>query len=157
MAGTSGYDGMKHVAVYIDTSLKGPRRGNGVCQYIIAYEALNGKTADTGSRISREDTTENQLTAAGLAAALLRLKTPCSISLYLECPYAAAVLQNGWYQEWRYSGWMTAKGKPVQDAGLWQEIETLLCPHTIQVFLKQPHPYREWMRRELLKYKNGKG
>ena len=157
MIGNESGCAMKYINIYIDTSIKGPRRSDGVCQYIIAYEAANGKVADAGNRIFAEDTTENHLTIIGLRAALSRLKAPCGINLYLECSYVAAVLQNGWIQEWRYAGWMTAKGKPVQDAEVWQDIESLLCPHTFQVFLKQPHPYKEWMHRELLKYKDGRG
>ena len=148
---------MKYINIYIDTSIKGPRRRDGACQYIIAYEATNGKVADTGNRIFVEDTTENHLAIIGLQAALSRLKAPCHINLYLECFYVAAALRNRWYLEWRYADWMTAKGNPVQDAEMWQDIESLLCPHTFQVFLKQPHPYRDWMRMELLKYKDGGG
>ena len=145
---------MKYVNIYIDTSIRGPRRDDGACLYIIAYEASNGKVADAGDVLVDKDTTENHLTITGIRAALLRLKFPCHITLYLECSYVAAALQNRWYLEWRYSGWITARGKPVQDALIWQEIERLLYPHTFDVVLKQPHPYREWMDRELMKYKN---
>ncbi len=145
---------MKSLNIYIDTSLKGPRRGNGTCAYIISCEVCAGKVADTGGFVWREDATENSLALTGLLEALRRLNTACAISIYLECPYVAAALRNGWYQEWRYNGWMTVKGKPVTDAGLWEEIESLLCLNAYVVLLREPHPYREWMRRELTMRKN---
>ena len=140
---------MKRVDICIDTSLKGPARGAGACLYILSYEAPGGLTADAGGIIREEDATENRLTILGLNAALSRLKASCRLILYLECPYAAAVLRNGWLQDWRGGGWLTAKGKPVRDAALWQQTEALLSAHAFEVLLKQEHPYRDWMRGEL--------
>lgn len=140
---------MRVVDIYIDTSIKGPKRRDGTVMYILAYRAANGKTADTGDRINREDTTENQLTILGLEAALKRLNTPCRLVLHLECPYVAAVLENRWYEQWRYNGWMTAKNEPVRDTGTWQSIEYLLNAHEFEVRLKGSHTYRQWMQRTL--------
>lgn len=141
---------MKTVHIYIDTSIKGPRRRDGVVQYILAFEASNGKTADRGSKIRKENTTENQLTLLGLEAALKHLNTACHLVLHLECAYVASVLKNRWYEKWRYSGWMSAKNEYVSDAKTWQSIEYLLNAQEFEVILKQEHTYREWMRRELV-------
>lgn len=140
---------MKTVNIYIDTSIKGPRRRDGACLYILAFCSGSGKTADAGRRIRQEDTTENQLALLGLEAALKRLREPCRLILHLECAYVASALQNRWLETWRYNGWMNAKNAPVRDAGTWQAIEYLLNAHEYEVKLKQPHTYRDWMRREL--------
>ena len=140
---------MKTVHIYIDTSIKGPRRRDGEVLYIMAFEAANGKTADAGNRIKREDTTENQLTILALEAALKRLKTKCRLVLHLECGYAAAVLQNRWYEQWQENGWISAKKEPICDAVIWQSIQYLLNAQEFEVVLKQEHTYRDWMRREL--------
>ena len=142
---------MQTVEIYIDTSIKGPRRRDGKCWYIIAYKAANGETADTGNKIHARDTTENQLTLIGLETALKRLKAPCQLILHLECNYVAAVLNNGWLEEWRYHGWMTKRGVPVADVEKWQSIQYLLNAHRFQVVLQGEHSYRDWMRRELAK------
>ena len=139
---------MRTVDIYIDTSIKGPRRRDGACLYILAFQS-NGKTADRGRQIRHEKTTENQLTLLGLEAALRHLKEPCHLILHLECTYVASALQNRWFDEWRHNGWMNAKNKVVSDADTWQAIEYLLNAHAFEVVLKQPHTYREWMRREL--------
>lgn len=140
---------MRTVDIYIDTSIKGPRRRDGTCLYILAFQAANGKTADRGRRIQRADATENQLTLLGLEAALRHLKEPCRLILHLECTYVASALQHRWFDEWRHNGWMNAKNKVVSNADTWQAIEYLLNAHVFEVVLKQPHTYRDWMRREL--------
>lgn len=144
---------MKTVHIYIDTSIKGPRRRDGVVQYILAFEASNGKTADMGDKIKKEDTTENQLTLLGLEAALKRLNTACRLVLHLENTHVAAVLKNKWYEQWKYNGWMSKKNEPICDAETWESIQYLLNAHEFEVVLKQEHTYRDWMRRELRKEK----
>lgn len=145
---------MKRVDIYIDTSLKGPRRGNAWWTYIVAMETNKG-TADTGDTGKIEDSTENQATLTALETALKRLKMPCHLTLHLECDYVASALTNGWIDQWRYNGWMTTKNKPVCDVEKWQSILDFLNAHEFEVVLKQPHTYREWMRSKL-KEKEGK-
>ena len=140
---------MRTVDIYIDTSLKGPRRKDGSCLYILSFTTAKGLTADLGQWIRREDTTENQLTLLGLESALKHLQEPCRLILHLECAYLASALENRWYEKWREEGWMNAKNVPVRDAEIWRSIEYLLNAHDFQVCLKQPHTYREWMHREL--------
>ncbi len=140
---------MRTVSVYIDTSIKGPRRRDGSCLYILAFQASGGGTADAGGWIRREGATENQLALLGLECALRRLKEPCRLLLHLECRYAAAALRNKWYEEWERNGWRNAKGRPVADADLWRSIQYLLNGSELEVLLQADHPYQGWMRTEL--------
>ena len=139
---------MKTVEIYIDTSLKGPRRRDGWWTYIIAMETSQG-TADIGDTGKAENTTENQATLIALETALKRLNKPCYLILHLECEYVANVLTNGWLEQWHYGGWMTKKNKPVADSEKWSAIQYLLNAHQFLVKLKEPHTYREWMQRKL--------
>lgn len=141
---------MKTVDIYIDTSVKGPRRRDGWYTYIIAMDTAVG-TADAGDSVKIEDTTENQATLFALETALKRIKKPCHLVLHLESNYVAAALDKKWYEQWRQAGWMTAKNKPVCDVATWQSIEYLLNAHEFEVRLKEPHTYREWMKRKLKK------
>lgn len=144
-------DEMKVVDIYIDTSVKGPKRQDGKALFILAFVTASGKTADRGNWVHKEDTTENQLTLLALEAALKHLKAACYLVIHLECNYAAAALTNGWIQEWKNNGWQTAKKKPVSDAEIWQSILSLLEKHEFEVELGQEHTYRAWMKRELEK------
>ena len=139
---------MKTVDIYVDASIKGPRRRDGWWTYIIAFQTGSG-TADAGDTGKAENTTENQATILGLEAALKRINTSCHLVLHLECEYVARVLINGWLEQWPYNGWMTAKNKPVSDCENWQSIRSLLSGHDFEVRLKEPHTYREWMQRKL--------
>ncbi len=145
---------MKTVDIYIDTSIKGPKRRDGWYIYIIAIDTAAG-TADAGNTVKAENATENQATLFALEAALKRIKKSCHLVLHLENNYVAAALTNRWYEQWRHAGWMTAKNKPVCDVATWQSIQYLLNTHEFEVILKQPHTYREWMQRKL-KEKEGK-
>ncbi len=142
-------DERKTVEIYIDTSIKGPKRRDGSGIYILAFTTISGKTADRGGWIREKDTTENHLTLMGLEEALKHLRKPCSLILHLECPYVAHALQNRWYDGWEVNGWMTGKKIPVTDSEKWRSIQYLLNEHKFEVSLKQDHPYRAWMRREL--------
>lgn len=139
---------MKTVDIYIDTSIKGPRRCDGWYLYIVAMETGAG-TADMGDTGKVEDTTENQLTLFALETALKRLTKPCYLVLHLENNYVAGALKNNWPNQWKYNGWMTQKNKPVSDIEKWQSILSLLNAHEFRVCLKEPHTYREWMQRKL--------
>ncbi|WP_300801349.1 RNase H family protein [uncultured Acetatifactor sp.] len=148
---------MKAVSIYIDTSIKGPRRRDGACQYILSYHAANGKVADMGGRILREGATENQLALLGLEGALKHLREPCALCLYLECRHVASAIKGKWYEDWRYGGWMTAKGRPVSHAETWQSVAALLAAHEMEVRLEQEHPYREWLKLELWRRRKEEG
>lgn len=145
---------MRRVDIYIDTSMKGPKKRGGWYTYIVAVETEKG-TADTGDTKKAEDATENQATLLGLEAALKRINTSCHLILHLECDYVATALINGWPEQWRYNGWMTTKNKPVCDAEKWRSIQEILNAHEFEVRLKEPHTYREWMRSKL-REKEGK-
>lgn len=146
---------MHTVDIYIDTDIKGPKRRDGAYLYVIAAPTRKG-TADVWWWEPMKQTTENQAALYALEAALKRISKPSHIFIHLECPYVASVLENQWYIRWRQQGWMTQKNKPVCDAEKWRSIEYLLNAHEFEVHLKEPHTYREWMRRKLQEKDNWK-
>lgn len=139
---------MQTVDIYIDTSVKGPKRRDGSYIHVVAMQTSKGP-ADVWWWEPLKQTTENQATLLALEAALKRLTKPCNLIIHLECTYVASALKNGWYIKWRHQGWMTEKNKLVCDSEIWQSIEYLLNTHEFQVRLKEPHTYREWMQRKL--------
>lgn len=144
---------MKTVDIYIDTSIKGPRRRDGWWTYIIAMETDSG-TVDAGDTGKAENTTENTITLIALEIALKRLNRPCHLVLHLECDYVANALINGWPEQWSKNGWMTVKNKPVCNAEKWRSIQEMLNAHDFEVLIKRPHSYREWMKRKLKEKEN---
>lgn len=139
---------MQTVNLYIDTSRKGPRRGDGKYLYLLETQTSRG-TATADKKGKLEDATENQLVLQALEEALKRLNRPCRLMIYLECGYVAAVLKNGWAERWEENGWESCRKRPVKDAEKWRSILHLLNAQDFTVLLREEHPYRDWMEREL--------
>lgn len=137
------------VNIYIDTGIRGPQKRDGSYLYLLEARLQDGRNADVWKWVPLEQTTENQAAVYALEEALGRLKRPCSLTIWTECPYLAAALENRWYARWREQNWETARGEPVKDAEKWQSIEYLLNAHGFRVRLKEHHAYRDWMRREI--------
>lgn len=135
---------MQAVDIYIDTSVRGPKRRHGSYIYKIAT-TQNGRMYDVGGMETLEDTTESSLTVHALEAALGRLVRPCRLTIWTNCPYAASVLNNRWFDGWAQNGWKKAGGKPVCDAACWQNIRDLLAVHEYEVRLKEHHQFSDWM------------
>lgn len=135
---------MQAVDIYIDTSIKGPKRRHGSYIYKIAT-TQSGRLYDVGSMEVMEDTTENSLTVCALEAALRRINRPCHLTIWLNCPYVASVLNNRWFDRWAVNGWINARGEPICDAACWQDIRDLLTGHEYEVRLKEHHQFSDWM------------
>jgi len=136
---------MQAVDIYIDTGIKGPKRRHGSYIYKIAT-TKNGRLYDVGSMDILENTTENSLTVHALEAALKRINHPCRLTIWLNCPYAASVLANRWFDLWAENGWKNSKNGPVCDAACWQDIRDMLASHEYEVRLKEHHQFSDWMK-----------
>lgn len=135
---------MQAVDIYIDTSIKGPKRRHGSYIYKIAT-TRDGRLYDVGGMEILEDTTENSSTVLALEAALKRIRCPCHLTIWLNCPYAASVLKNRWFDRWAESGWTNSKDEPVRDVACWQNIRDRLTEHEYEVRLKEHHQFSDWM------------
>lgn len=136
---------MKQVDIYIDTSIKGPRRRHGSYIYKVAMTCANGKMADVGGMEVLENTTENSSTVQALETALGRLTRPCHLTIWLNCSYVAAVLNNKWYEQWAKTEWINKKGEAINDAENWKKITELIGQHEYEVRLKEHHQFSDWM------------
>lgn len=145
---------MKQVDIYLETSIRGPRRASGSYMYIIAVKTSKG-TADCGNDGHMEDTTWNRATLEALKEALGRLNSPCEITIWTDCKYVASALSNKWFESWMKNGWKTAKRQNVSDSETWQQVIELLSLHSFRVMFNEKHEYKEWMIKELER-KDGK-
>jgi len=62
--------------------------------------------------------------------ALRALKRPCVVRVYTDSQYVQKGISE-WLPGWKARGWKTADKKPVKNADLWQELDTLAQPHQI--------------------------
>ena len=130
--------------IYIDTSIKGPKRRDGRYIYIIGIPEGDKYRQSKPMIREVEDTTENHLTILALAAALSHLKKPFHLDIYMDCAYVAGILDSKGYHGWMENDWLTSKGKPVTDKELWQDVAGMIKEHEVQIHLKSHHTIRDW-------------
>lgn len=138
---------MQDVNIYIETSIHGPARKDGI--YIYMLECIRDGVPWTRDGIGRmEAATENQIALTALAEALGRLNCACNLRIYTGCQHIINAMSNSWAQQWYKNGWVTAKGATVKNAALWERVLKQLGRHRY-IFSDGPHEYKEWMKEQL--------
>lgn len=139
---------MKEVNIYIETSIRGPgiKKGKGI--YILETK-VNDKTATLNGDIELE-ASENAGELQTILKALSRMNQPCKINLYTE-NQSMETSAIKWLKDWEQNGWKNAKGKEVANKELWQQFREELNKHTIVIFTRCEHEYRQWLKREVSK------
>lgn len=116
---------MTTIDIYTDGACKGNPGPGGWGAFLIYKEK-------TKSLYGGEHNTTNnrmELLAAIKALEALKVKTP--INLYTDSNY----LRNGitqWIVNWKKNGWKTAAKKPVKNADLWQQLDSLVQQYEIE-------------------------
>lgn len=112
------------VEIWTDGACKGnPGLGGwGVLLRLGAHE----KTLSGGE----PDTTNNRMEMMAVIQALRALKRPCHVTLHTDSQYVHRGMTE-WLPGWKARGWRTADKKPVKNADLWQEMESLIAQHDI--------------------------
>lgn len=139
---------MQDVNIYIETSIHGPARKNGKYIYILEYIKGDGTPETRGGRGEAEAATENQLALTALAEALNRLNRICCLRIYTNCQHIHNAMDNSWARQWQKNGWVSARGKPVKNAELWERVLDQLDRH-LYTFTGEEHSYRDWMQSQL--------
>jgi ribonuclease HI len=116
---------MKHVQLITDGACLGnPGPGGWAC--ILRY---NSHAKELFGAVPQ--TTNNRMELTAAIEGLKLLKEPCRVEVVTDSEY----LKNGitkWIQGWKRNGWRTAAKKPVLNQDLWEELDELVRPHTIQ-------------------------
>ncbi len=143
---------LKMVNLYIETDLHGPRRQDGIAMYILETQTSRGAVT-RDKLIPIPATTEHHLTLEALGDALGRLIKCCQVDVWLTDRYISDAISSGLVQQWQIRDWQTAKGKPVTDADLWQDIAARLREHVVTLHPAEHHGYRSWMQEQIKKTK----
>ncbi|AEI77700.1 Ribonuclease HI [compost metagenome] len=115
---------MQEVTIYSDGACKGnPGRG-GWGAVLIAG------TSEKELFGGEPNTTNNRMEMTAVIEALRALKRPCVVRVYTDSQYVQKGISE-WLPGWKARGWKTADKKPVKNADLWQELDTLAQPHQI--------------------------
>lgn len=137
---------MDKVNIYIYTTIKGPGTKSGTYTYLLEYITEKGPATLT-KQGTLEKMTENQAHLQILIEALERMTKRCQLTVYTESRY----LQQGaetWIHDWRRSGWMTARKKPVANREEWEKVADLLGRHETSFQVGTEHSYKKWIQIE---------
>lgn len=77
-------------------------------------------------------TTNNRMELTAAIKALQVLNRPCEVEIFTDSAYLCNAFLNGWIDSWIRNGWKKADKKPVENAGLWQELARLSKIHNIR-------------------------
>ena len=116
---------MKQVEIYTDGACRG-NPGPGGWGVLLRFgnteKTLHGGEAQT---------TNNRMELLAAIRAFEALKEPCSVDLYTDSTY----VRNGiseWIAQWKKRNWRTSAKKPVKNADLWQQLDTLASAHDVR-------------------------
>lgn len=141
-----------NVSIYIETTIKGPRPRMAVGAWLAEYITSQNEPKTREGKLFCEMTTENALTLALLSEAFgsLARTCTCSIRVNTECGHVVNAVEKGWVRQWKKNGWMNAKGVPVKNVELWQQVSEKMERHLVAFDLGS-HSYRKIMRDEIHK------
>ncbi len=72
------------------------------------------------------NTTNNRMEMTAVIEALLALKRPCKVTLYLDSEYVRKGITE-WVHGWKARGWRTAAKQPVKNVDLWQRLDAVVA------------------------------
>jgi ribonuclease HI len=75
-------------------------------------------------------TTNNRMEMTAVIRALESLAPGTEVALYTDSQYVKNGIET-WIHGWKRNGWKTADRKPVKNADLWRELDTLAARHRI--------------------------
>lgn len=144
------------VTVYVESGIRGPARRSGAGTWIVEYIRKDGtpetRPVDPADAVTwLPDTTQAALELNMLIDALSILTKSCEVRINTECEHILNVFENGWIEKWKESDWKTAKGKPVANAELWQQLSEYIDVHEDVLVEKGENSYRNIMQMEILK------
>ena len=148
---------MKRVNVYTYTTAKSPKAAETQCEaygYVVECDTSRGPA--TVSDISTmQGMNRYQLELRMLITALKRINTMCEVHVYLDCDYVAAGFKNGWIENWKAKGWVTATKQEVKNRREWELLDHIVSKygHHMEFHVKKPHSYRNWLTSNVEKEK----
>lgn len=137
-----------NVNIYIETLVRGPKSKKAAGEWLVEFITRKGVTVTRSGIICKEEISENALTLELLKDAFSILTKNCSIRVNTQCGHVLGAIQNHWLTQWKKRDWVNAKGSPVANRELWQQVSELMEHHLVE-FDSGWHPYREVMQGDI--------
>lgn len=136
-----------NVNIFIESSVKGTKRKNGVVGFVLEAGEEEKYTLTQFGTVA--DVTENQAQLLALKYALKRVNDKSSLRIWTDNTYMAAAFEQGWIKGWLERDWTTAKGKEVANKEEWKDILEMLEEKDPFFEIDKPHTYKNWMKAEV--------
>ena len=118
------------VLLFTDGACSG-NPGPGGWAYILRH-VTTGKNKEAFG--AERETTNNRMELQAVIEGLTALKRPCHLELFTDSEYVRKGLSE-WMAGWKRNGWQRrekGKLKPVANADLWQQLDTLIANHRVK-------------------------
>lgn len=76
------------------------------------------------------ETTNNIMELTAVIRALEALKRPVPVIIATDSRYVMDGITR-WLKRWKKNGWQTADKRPVKNAELWRQLDSLVAEHTV--------------------------
>lgn len=136
--------------VYVDSTIKNPKRGEGTAMYLLEYVTDKGP-ATAKEFIHLPDTTEDAIILTALIEALGHFLKKTEIKLFVKSPGVFNAISSGRIQKARIDGFLNAKGQSIKNAELWAIFLSMIPKHSWTI-TDEDHSYSNWMKDELKKW-----
>ena len=113
------------IEIYTDGACKG-NPGVGGWGALLRY-----KTREKEIFGGEVETTNNRMELSAVIQALTLVKKPSKIKLYTDSQYVVQGITE-WMENWQRRGWRTSGNKPVKNADLWRNLNSLVDKHEIE-------------------------
>ena len=117
---------MNHIEIHTDGACKG-NPGPGGWGVLLKSGATEKELF--GGEL---ETTNNRMELTAVIEALVALKRPCKVALYLDSEYVRKGITE-WIHGWKARGWRTAAKQPVKNVELWQRLDALVSTSGHQI------------------------
>ena len=120
----SGQPSHEEVEIFVDGACLGNPGPGG---FAALLRARGREKVITGGE---PQTTNNRMEIRAALEALKALKRPSRVKIYTDSKYLLSGATD-WLPRWEKKGFRTAKGKPVKNRDLWEELSRLLKVHEV--------------------------
>jgi ribonuclease HI len=76
-------------------------------------------------------TTNNRMEILGVIRALEALKERCDVTVRSDSQYVVKAMNEGWAENWKRRGWVTASKAPAANPDLWERLLRLRIDHRV--------------------------
>jgi ribonuclease HI len=83
-------------------------------------------------------TTNNRMEIMAAIRGLESLTRPSQVHVYTDSQYLRRGVTE-WLPQWRHNGWQTKEKKPVKNADLWKQLDSVARGHQVQWFWLKGH------------------